>query len=144
MTNTTDTRSASGPAVVVLCPYCNSPPQLVSGAERYPNHPEAHRRLFYVCTDCDASVGCHPGSRTPLGTLADAPLRKVRQIAHEALAKLTTERSLSRGEAYRWLADAMGRPPRDCHIAQFDLDLCAAASAAIDNKLNRDLPRPSA
>lgn len=86
---------------------------------------------FYICPVfyCDMRVGAHPDG-TPKGKPADEETRKARIEAHtwfdrfynRALHKSDT---LTRDEAYAFLAAAMGIKKKDCHIANFNRDECA-------------------
>jgi hypothetical protein len=80
--------------------------------------------MFWVCTPCDARVGCHPGTVTPLGTPADAELRAARNAAHAAFDPLWDSGELTRTRAYAWLAERMGMRKEDVHIGHFDLAQC--------------------
>ena len=117
--------------VAVRCPYCDERARCVSGSGMYPDRAELHRKNFYVCFRCDASVGCHPGTRTPLGRLADSTLRKTRQQSHALLDQLMKQRRMTRGDVYRWLATELNLPARECHIAQFDLQQCERLIAVV-------------
>ena len=103
----------------------------------YPSRPDLHNKNFYVCFDCDASVGCHADTKTPLGSLADATLRAARQRSHVSLNQLMDQEQLSRGEVYRWLASELDITPQRCHIAQFDLETCSRVLAAVHARLGR-------
>ena len=67
-----------------LCGYCGEPSRLVKGKLIYPHIPKLNGIPMWACMDCRAWVGCHPGTETPLGRLADASLRKAKMAAHEA------------------------------------------------------------
>lgn len=66
------------------CPYCRQPAKLVTGAAMYPHRPDLIHKWFYRCFPCDAHVGCHPGTRNPLGRLANFELRTAKIAAHAA------------------------------------------------------------
>lgn len=114
------------------CPYCNNPAELVGGDAIYPHRPDLAGKKMWRCQPCGAWVGCHDGTTTPLGRLANAELRKAKQAAHAAFdrlwqAKLRREgctKKEARGAAYRWLADQMGLDRETCHIGMFDVDTC--------------------
>lgn len=107
-----------------VCPYCSKPSVLTSGAEVYPHVPSLSMKPFYVCRPCDASVGCHPGTVTPLGRLADAQLRRAKSDAHRLFDPLWQKGKMKRTAAYRWLAQQMRVDPKDCHIGMFDSEQC--------------------
>ncbi len=119
----------------VTCPYCHQAVVLTDSAEVY------HARSFgpiYLCRPCQAWVGCHKGTTTPLGRLADKELREWKQKAHAAFdplwqAKLQRRRAergpdyrkhFARGSGYKWLAEQLGIPVEACHIGMFDLATC--------------------
>ena len=82
---------------------------------------------LWVCTEtgCDMRVGCHRGTRVPLGTPADAETRTARMQAHDAFDTLWQGAGqMKRHEAYAWLAQAMDLDPDDCHIGMFDRFQC--------------------
>jgi|AntDeeMinimDraft_6_1070357.scaffolds.fasta_scaffold00531_18 hypothetical protein len=109
-----------------ICPYCNKKSQKVSGDHVYPHRADLHYKVFYVCDDCDARVGCHPGTDKPLGRLADADLRKAKQLAHGAFDPLWRDLKLfkNRKRAYSWLANKLGIESGKCHIGMFNEELC--------------------
>lgn len=112
------------PDVPPTCPYCGNQSQQVGGLHLYPHREDLASRTFYVCDPCDAFVGTHRGTNTPLGTLANKLLREYRKMAHAAFDPLWREGTYTRGNAYRKLAIAMDLPREDCHIAMFGLDQC--------------------
>jgi hypothetical protein len=127
--------------VTLVCPYCGSGTKLVLGkaiyADRWPNLAD---KPFWACDrypTCDAYVGCHPGTETPLGRLANKELRQWKLKAHNAFdplwqAKLARRRqeqghypkARARGSGYKWLAAQLGVPVDQCHIGMFDVDTC--------------------
>lgn len=108
----------------VICGYCNNPAALVGGDTIYPHRQDLKSKLFYLCKPCDAYVGCHPGTSTPLGTLADLELRRARSIAHNAFDPIWRSRLMSRTKAYKWLAHALNIDHGVCHIGMFDAATC--------------------
>lgn len=64
------------------CPCCGGAVELVSNEVFYKR--VLGWPLTYRCMDCDARVGCHPGTDLPLGTLADEVTRRARRAAHVA------------------------------------------------------------
>lgn len=60
------------------CPYCGAAAQLVTGAKLYPHRPDLAHLKAWQCYPCAASVGCHDGTTTPKGPLADGPTRRAR------------------------------------------------------------------
>lgn len=115
-----------------VCNYCNTMSELVDGLAIYPHREDLRVKRFYRCEPCGAWVGCHPGTLVPLGDLANAALRAVRQQAHAAfdplwkakmMRDLITQRE-ARGAAYLWLAAEMEIPLDDCHIGMLSIEQC--------------------
>lgn len=119
-----------GPAGALLCPYCGEKAKLLeNSAELYNGRDYGPA---WACVPCGAWVGCHPGTRTPLGRLADKELRQAKIAAHAAFdrlwkAKLRREggrKKLARGAGYKWLAAQLGIEREECHIGMMDVALC--------------------
>lgn len=106
------------------CPHCGRVSRLTNGAEVYPHRPDLHKKKFYLCSPCNAFVGCHPGTTKALGSPANAPLRSARQFAHSAFDPIWRDGSKSRTRAYKWLANELGIPAAKCHIGMFDEATC--------------------
>lgn len=107
-----------------VCPYCHVPAILVSSEEVYGT---AQYGSMWICPnrqECDARVGCHRGTITPLGRLANTELRLAKIAAHAAFDPLWRSRAMTRNRAYSWLAGELGIDRRDCHIGRFDLETC--------------------
>lgn len=82
---------------------------------------------FYGCTrypKCDGIHGAHQESGAPLGTPANKATRQARIAAHAAFDAVWKRGFLHRSGAYRWLADALGITTDECHIGQFDAEMC--------------------
>ncbi len=108
------------------CPYCGTRSELVTGQEIYPHRPDLFRKFFYQCSPCEAYVGCHPTGtgKSPLGRLANAELRRAKSDAHAAFDPLWREGSMSRHQAYKFLACELGIPASEAHIGMFDVPQC--------------------
>jgi len=113
-----------------ICPYCGNESKLASGRDVYPGRPDLYAKLFYLCRQCNAYVGCHPKTAKPMGGLADAKLRQARQDAHFVFDALWESGGMSRTSAYQALSAALGIPSEECHIGMFDLMMCGKAIAA--------------
>ena len=109
---------------MVTCPYCKEDTELTTGKTVYPHRPDLWYLRFYVCEPCDARVGCHGNTTKPLGTPANAELRKIRMQAHDAFDPVWKSGTTSRSAAYGWLAEALGIKINDCHIGQFNTEAC--------------------
>ena len=122
-------RGKQKPIVAPICPYCGKTAKCVDSSVIY------HGRSYgpaWVCEDyprCDAYCGCHPNTTRPLGTLANAELRKARNRTHDHVDAFWKAGTWGRSDTYRWLAKAMGIEIGECHIAMFDLARCDLAVA---------------
>ena len=110
------------------CPVCRNPGRLVDSAIVYGGR--SYGSIWYC--DCVAGgvyVGCHKGTSEPLGTMATAGLRELRKRAHAAFDPLWRDENstMSRSQAYSWLASRMGIPVDECHIAMFNEEQCEEA-----------------
>lgn len=110
---------------IIRCPYCGRPAVLRPASEIYKN--QNRTGYVYTCSNypaCDAYVGTHPGTKIPLGTLANAALRKKRVETHQIFDQLWKNKIFSRNDAYRWLADTLGIPSQYAHIGLFSDFYC--------------------
>jgi hypothetical protein len=109
----------------VGCNYCGKLARLTNGAEIYRNRPDLNHLQFWLCSPCDAYVGCHKNSNAePLGRLANKNLRAWKQRAHAAFDPLWKSDGMKRRDAYAWLAREMNLAITDCHIGMFDEVQC--------------------
>lgn len=106
------------------CPYCQQETHLVTGKLIYPHRYDLEDKQFYLCKPCDAYVGCHKGTNKPLGRLANAELRRYKIKAHALFDPVWKSGNMPRAEAYKWLAESLNIPAKDCHIGEFDIELC--------------------
>lgn len=124
--------------MTVTCSYCGVDAKLVTGDVIYPHRPDLRTKRFWHCAPCDAYVGTHANSpnAAPLGRLANAELRLLKQKVHALFDPLWQGRGTSRTDCYRWLAEAMGIPKRECHIGMFTPERCRAALAVLNAGLH--------
>lgn len=115
------------------CRYCGNEVILTSNAEIYGK--EYGNGKCYLCRNCKSFVGIHTGTTIPLGTLANADLRKARNEAHKLFDKLwkNPTRIMTRYEAYKWLANKMGLKIEETHIAWFEIEQCKKVIELIKN-----------
>lgn len=120
--------SYSGP-----CPYCGAAVVFRDSSTFI-----YHGRDFgpvWVCSRypaCDAFVGCHPGTQTPLGRLANSELRYWKKRARGArpavagalAAARRQKKAAHRGAAYNFLRQQMGLSAEECHIGMFSVEQC--------------------
>lgn len=106
------------------CPYCGGPVSHRTGADIYPHRPDLHRGHYWACEACDARVGCHPGTTSPLGRLADRRLRWLRRRAHQEFDRLWKGGPATRHESYIWLRRFLCLRKDEAHIGMFDEAIC--------------------
>lgn len=103
-----------------ICRYCGGKIILTSTNAIYAKGNEH----IYLCTNCNAYVGCHKGTTRPLGKVANAALRMKRQETHGIFDAFWNTRRWSRSDAYAWLSKSMGLSEGDAHIGNFEMDEC--------------------
>ncbi|MEB3190449.1 MAG: zinc-finger-containing protein [Snowella sp.] len=103
-----------------ICPYCKRESQFVDSSIIYGKS----YGMIYLCSNCDAYVGCHNGTNKAKGTLANKELRELRKKAHECFDPLWKNGSQSRSSAYKWLSKQLNIPFSKTHIAMFNEEQC--------------------
>lgn len=124
------------PVTPPVCPACNVPARLTTGMEVYPHRPDIAGKSFWVCPECGARCGCHPGTSRPLGTPAGPELRRARSLLHDRMIDPLwrgekDHRHKARGRVYRFLSCKMGIDAKECHTGLFTLEQCRAAWRAL-------------
>ena len=117
----------------VYCPHCGAIATIRPASEIY-RDPNATGEL-YVCSNfprCNSYVGVHPGTRLPLGVLANGDVRNLRIKAHRRLDKIWQYGIMTRQESYAWLAAKLGIRLRDTHIGMFGEYMCKAVIRECD------------
>lgn len=100
-------------------------------------------RQFYGCSnfpECTTCHGAHPDG-TPLGIPGDKATRAARMLAHIAFDTLWQGRKWKRKGAYVWLSRKLSIHFDDCHIALFDIRMCAQVIQVCEASTERDLHR---
>ncbi len=105
----------------VTCTYCGNPAGCMSSKEWYGRD---YGSNIYYFRPCDAYVGTHKGSLTPLGTLANKELRALRSKAHAVIDPYWRRQGYNRKTIYRLLGEYMGTEPNDTHIGMFNNEQC--------------------
>lgn len=131
--------------VQIECGYCHALPIRMTGKDLFPDRSDLVVRHYLVCRNCDAWVGCHPGTWTPYGELADPHLRQIRRQAHDAFdgiwraaaVKAQCPEAISRSAAYAWLSGWLHK----AHIAGMNIDQCTALIDACTRSSPDLLPR---
>lgn len=116
------------------CPYCQNSADLVNGNAIYPHRPDLDHKLFWLCSPCNAYVGCHPGTSNPLGRLANAELRQWKMAANRWFDPIWRDGSMTRRKAYSWLAGHLGLAVKKTHIGLFDVETCQRVIQACREK----------
>ena len=104
----------------VICPHCGAPAVIRPASEIYGDPTRTDE--LYVCANyprCKAYVRMHPGTRVPMGTLANGDLRNLRIRAHRKFDEIWQSGIMDRNNAYRWMAESLGIPMSDAHIGMF-------------------------
>jgi len=116
---------------IVLCSHCCGPAEYCNNKEIYGQSYGAWP-MVWLCRQCNAYVGCHKNSITPLGTLANAETRDWRKRAKEPFLELVATRfNNNRTTAYKWLAEQMGIDSAECHFGMFNVERCKLALAVV-------------
>lgn len=109
------------------CPYCGAPAILRSADGIY--YDNSRDAMLYVCSNypqCDAYVRVHPGTKIPMGTMANHRVRELRRQAHHEFDKLYKSGIMTRQEAYYWLAYMISAPLSQAHIGYLGEYYCEA------------------
>ena len=112
-----------------LCSHCGQPAELTTGRAVYPHREDLWDKRFWACWACQAWCGCHSREEgtTPLGTPANAQLRKLRSQVHREFDPFWQSGVWDRRQAYSWLARKMRIPVDDTHVGQFTANQCLLA-----------------
>ena len=85
------------------------------------------RTMLYVCTNypvCDAYVRVKPGTREPVGTMADGKLRSLRHSPNHYFDKIYKSGLMTKEEVYRWLAYIIAAPMSEAYIGKLGEYYC--------------------
>lgn len=99
------------------CPYCGSHSVLRSADGIYRDNDK--NTMLYVCSRypvCDSYVRVNPGTKIPMGTMANRELRALRNEAHRNFDQLHKRGLMSKEDAYQWLASILAAPMAQAHI----------------------------
>lgn len=81
---------------------------LCTGADIYPGRRDLRDLLFWQCPTCRNYVGCHKGSKFPLGVVPTPAIRQARMKIHRLIDPLWKGGKLHRRELYKKLSEALG------------------------------------
>lgn len=120
------------------CPYCGGTIVLRSADGIYQDN--SRNTMLYVCShypQCDAYVRTHPGTTTPVGTLANRELRALRNEAHHYFDRLHRDGLMSKQDAYLWLASLLQVPLSQAHIGYLGEYYCTQVTLESRRLLER-------
>lgn len=120
----------------VTCPYCGRHAEWVSNETVYGRR-YGKSYMLWLCRPCDARVGCHENTMRPLGTMANAELRKWRMKAHDAIDPLYKSGRMTRGELYQKLSIALGK---EVHVGESDIEQCQFVIAIANDMSHPERP----
>ena len=126
--------------VNIKCPYCGSRAMLRPASVVYGERATDPGAPFYVCARypaCDSYVAAHRTTRLPMGTLANAELRRKRIQAHAAFGRLEKNGLMSKRQAYLWLQAKLNLPEQEAHIGKFSTFRCDQVIQLCDGFFNR-------
>lgn len=104
----------------IICPYCGNKAEWVENKEIYGrNYGKSY--MMYLCKPCDAYVGCHNNTRTPLGVMANKELREWRKKVHALIDPIWKTGKLHRAQVYARLSNALGY---QYHTGESDIETC--------------------
>ena len=107
---------------MVNCPYCGKEAVMVTSKQFYGRD---YKTNIWLCGPCEAYVGTHKNTKTPLGTLAKSKLRQLRKTAHSLVDPMWRSGKMTRTQVYDWIAQEMNIPKDDAHIALFNEKQCS-------------------
>ena len=99
------------------CPYCGGNVEFRSAEGIYKVN--TNKTMLYICRNyptCDAYVRVHPGTKKPVGTMANGKLRAMRSTAHRYFDMIHKSGLMTKNEAYQWLAYKVCAPLSQAHI----------------------------
>ena len=135
------------------CQHCpDSEAVLVPGSRIYPRRGDLAALWFWYCADCGAVAACHKGTKKAVGRPANSELRTAReklqrqrldpvwtraleavdyQIDHRDIVARKMALNAARKRTYAWVAEQVGLPEGEAHLAMFDLEQCRLAWRAL-------------
>lgn len=122
------------------CHLCNGVVELMHHENVYGSTYDKKWPWLYRCKNCTASVGLHPNTNIPLGTLADRKTRDARQKAKKLFHKWRMEKRYDRNLAYLNLAEALEIERKYCHFGWFRREMCIKAMRFLTSELREMQP----
>ena len=103
-----------------ICRYCGGKIRVVPAEQIYGKAAAERLNLqteyIHQCQNCNARVGCHKGTKRPLGSVANETLRLKRMETHHVFDSFWRRKGMTRTQAYRWLAKKLDLPVKRTHI----------------------------
>lgn len=104
----------------MICPYCQKEAIWTENKAIYgKNYGKSF--MIWLCSPCDAYVGCHNNTKKPLGIITNKEGREWRKKAHAIFDPLWKSGQMSRDRAYELLNSHF---KRDVHIGESDIETC--------------------
>lgn len=106
--------------IETICPYCGG--EVIFTTNDFIYGRKYGNGLCYVCVSCKANVGVHTGTTVPKGRLADKELAELRKECHALFDPIWhngVKTGMSRRDVYTKLAEELGIPRQQSHIAWF-------------------------
>jgi hypothetical protein len=122
--------------MVSSCPYCGGRVKLVNNREIY-SKSVGDWPFAFACQNCDAYCSVHADTDLPMGTLANAELRKLRSTGKQLFTELVVKLKAHRATVYATLAVAMNIPKSSCHWGWFTVEQCHQAIKIVNEELSR-------
>lgn len=122
----------------IRCPHCGAQAVLRPSSVVYQDRARPGEHL-YVCArypQCDSYVSAHKKTLLPMGTLANAPLRRKRILAHRSFNRLWEEGPMEKWQAYQWMQAKFSLRSNQAHIAMFSEYMCDQLIAACDQAVS--------
>lgn len=110
------------------CDCCGCPVEFCSHEVLYEGKEFGEWPFIYYCKGCGASIGVHPYSIFPLGTMADSATRRARSAVHAIIDPMWKSGRFLRSEVYSRMAKLTGRAT--FHTGELSLQECHDAVAA--------------
>lgn len=116
------------------CPYCGGGASLSDSSIIYGGRSYGAVYLCENYPECDTYVGVHKGTKRPMGTLANAELRKLRKEAHGAMDWWWKHVKLTKAECYAKLANILHVPLKEAHIGMLNEAECKKVIETFGNR----------
>lgn len=120
------------------CPNCGAEAVLRPSSVVYHERARPGEHL-YICAHyprCDSYVSAHKKTLLPMGTLANASLRRKRILAHRSFNRLWEDGPMEKWQAYKWMQAKFSLRSDQAHIAMMSEYMCDQLIAACDQAVS--------